>query len=209
MTDILANLKQAYPWPEESPRAPTPDETSAHWFNDDNRAMLAPHLGPDVKGIIELGTWLGASARWMLDNAPNAVCICVDWWQGDQYINRSPRFHPLIHRLYDRFVWRNWMYRDRIIPVKEVTLYGMMRISELAPDFVPDLIYVDANHAYEAARADIDMAYKLWPSVVLVGDDWDPAQFPGVIQAVEESRDRYGMELEQQGKAWKLKASGA
>lgn len=199
LQDKLRQLRLQYPWPPNKPPLP-PNEHG--WLDDSNRELLGKFMGPQVQVIVELGTWLGQSARWMLDQSPNAHCLCVDWWQGDQYINRSHRFLPWIPTLYDTFLSTNWTYRHRLIPIREISLVGLMRIHDV--DIVPDVVFVDANHAYEAVKEDIRLLRDFWPNVPMVGDDYTGVDFPGVKRAVHEAVQKYDYDLLTKGKTWQL-----
>ena len=49
----------------------------------------------------------------------------------------------------------------------------------------PALFFCDANHAYEAVKADLEWARRVGTSIIC-GDDYDPAQHQGVVRAVDE-----------------------
>lgn len=46
---------------------------------------------------------------------------------------------------------------------------------------VPDAIYIDANHTYKDVKSEIDLSLKLFPNVILFGDD---INWSGVKKAV-------------------------
>jgi len=50
----------------------------------------------------------------------------------------------------------------------------------------PSLVFLDADHGYEATRADIAWALRAGTRCIC-GHDYDADKFPGVVQAVEES----------------------
>lgn len=201
----LTRLRNMYPWPKARPTATAKDHG---WFREENQKILHPYLSPETRVIVEVGTWLGMSARWMLDKAPNAVCVCVDWWKGDSSINRSQKWARMVPTSYSQFLSLSWEYRDRIIPVKEKSQHGLQEIKRLVPDLVPDLVYLDADHEYPAVCDDLLTIRKLWShQVPIVGDDWDPVQFPGVVRAVTEFLDGEpdGTYFHQHGKAWEIR----
>ena len=50
-----------------------------------------------------------------------------------------------------------------------------------------DFVFIDAEHSYEAVKADIEAWWrKLRRGGLLIGHDYDPARFPGVCRAVDE-----------------------
>ena len=51
-----------------------------------------------------------------------------------------------------------------------------------------DFVFIDADHTYEAVKADIAAwRQKIRPEGWVTGHDYDPLRFPGVVRAVEES----------------------
>jgi hypothetical protein len=51
-----------------------------------------------------------------------------------------------------------------------------------------DFVFIDADHSYEAVKADIAAWLpRIRPGGWITGHDYDPAKFPGVVRAVEES----------------------
>ena len=48
---------------------------------------------------------------------------------------------------------------------------------------VPEVVYIDANHHYDAVFKDISVCLQLFPRAKIVGDDWD---YPDVCRAVRE-----------------------
>ena len=63
-----------------------------------------------------------------------------------------------------------------------------------------DFVFIDGEHSYEAAKADIK---AWWPKVrsggLFVGHDYDRQRFPGVCRAVDEFRETRAVEVEMRG----------
>lgn len=91
---------------------------------------------------------------------------------------------------YATFLRNCWSYRDRLIPVRRRSVDGMRLVAEAG--LAPDLIYIDADHSYSAAKADIQMAHELFPKAQLVGDDY---QMKGVKRAVDEFARHQGLRV--------------
>jgi hypothetical protein len=203
---IVRELKQQYPWPTAKPAV----AANPHgWMDASNRELLGKHITKETKFIVELGTWFGMSARWMLDQAhPESVCVCVDWWEGDQFINRSARIQPWLPTLYETFLSTNWNYRERMIPMREISPSGLRLIHEACerhPGAFPEVFFVDANHAYTAVKEDIRMIRDWFPGVPMVGDDYNNLKdFPGVQKAVHEAKEKYSLQMETKAKTWRL-----
>ena len=142
-------------------------------------------IGEDTKVILELGSWLGKSTRFLLDAAPKATVIAVDHWKGTlQIMSDAPEQGRKFPILYDQFLSNCWEYKDRLIPVKNNTVEAMGEVYNLG--IRPDLVYVDASHDYDSAIADLTEAVKLFPNAVFVGDDFS-TNWKGVMCAVWET----------------------
>lgn len=164
-------------WPKEKPDL----LFSGHgWLNEENRRTLRRFV-PGARKIIEVGTWLGLSARFMADLAPQATVYCVDTWLGSYEHHENPDWSKFLPTLWDQFVVDCWDYRDRIVPVKMDSVEGMLQLFE--DEQFPDIIYIDGGHRYDVVYGDIKTAMALWPTARLIGDDWG---WEGVRRAVEE-----------------------
>jgi len=178
----IDRLRWDFPWPAHKPPI---DEDLHGWFTPGNRRSLGQFLSDDTRLILELGSWLGKSARWMLDKAPHATLVAVDTWNGTNAFLQL-KMRDRLPTCYATFLRNCWSYRDRLIPVRRRTVDGMRLVAEAG--LAPDLIYIDADHSYSAAKADMEMAHELFPEARLVGDDY---QMKGVKRAVDEfARDK-------------------
>ena len=66
----LQSLRDRYPWPSEKPAVP-PNMNG--WFQTPNQKMLSQLCSDQPQVVVELGSWLGLSARFFLDIAPKAM----------------------------------------------------------------------------------------------------------------------------------------
>lgn len=173
----MMELKERYAWPSEKPNLSFDPHSM---FNNANaqglREILHDH---SFKVIVELGSWMGASTRFLLDHAPQATVIAVDHWQG------SPEHHDLkdcvikLPILYESFISNCWSYKHRLVPMKKTTIEALEEIHRAG--ITPDLIYVDAAHDYDAVLHDLETIYRYFPSIYITGDDWG---WPTVRNAV-------------------------
>ena len=191
MLDKLKTLQAKYPWPSGKPSLAFNDQG---WFPKCNQEMLSRFISKDTKLIVELGAWLGLSTRWLLDHALNAKVITIDHWKGDAATTKE----PVLPVLYETFVSNCWTYQDRLVPMKTTTLEGMTEIMNLG--LKPDLIYVDAGHDYDSAVQDIRKATGF--GCVMVGDDFNPNAWAGVVRAVWEEAINQNRDLSIHGNAW-------
>jgi hypothetical protein len=167
-------------------------------MEDGPRDLLARALSAETPLVIELGSWLGLSTRYIADRAPNAVVVAVDHWRGSPEHHRHPEWRAMLPRLYETFLALCWEYRGRIVPLRMTTLEGLRTVAEFGLE--PALIYVDAEHSAEAVTAEVELARRLFPRAVLVGDDYD---WPGIAPAVCDAARRHGLALETLGTRWR------
>lgn len=192
-SESWAALQRLYPWPADPPDVP--DDPQGFFDAENQRSLsrafsLVPHTAPLV---LELGTWKGKSARWMLETYPGARVICVDLWTPDvTYKDFGSKWAWLAQEphLYETAQRNLWPFRDRSALVKARTVDGIAHVA--ACGAVPDVVYIDAGHTYEDVKADLAGTLQHWPAArpdrtdqgtVILGDDFN--QEP-VRRAVEE-----------------------
>lgn len=145
-------------------------------------ASVQPHV------IIEVGSWMGASACHMASLAPTALIYCVDTFEGSaEHQGPSlPRDSNGRITLLDTFNnnVRDRGHQDHIVTVVSRSVAAAENEFK-SWGFLADLIYIDGSHAYEDVKADL-AAY--WPLLrsggVMFGDDY--IEWPTVRRAVDE-----------------------
>ena len=192
----LEALRDEYPWPAEPPEVPAQPQQG--WLHDSTRELLSLLLSDQTRLVVELGSWLGLSTRYIADRAPRANIVAIDHWRGSPE-HQQAQYESLLPILYETFLKNCWDYRQQIVPLRTSTQEGLRLLSSRGA--APDLIYVDADHGYEAARADVALALDLFPKAVVVGDDWD---WDSVRQAVVDEARQRGRRVEVHGVAWRL-----
>lgn len=132
----------------------------------------------DCQRIVEVGSFIGASTRAMLDNS-NAHIWCIDSWCGG--LDTSYGCVPT-NKDYQLFLKHINDVRDRVTILK---MYSN-DAAGLLPDNCFDMVYIDADHSYNAVRFDIlHYAPLVRPGGILCGHDYEEVR-PGLIQAVKE-----------------------
>ena len=173
----IERLKAEHPFPADRPDL---DFDPEGWCHEQVQEALRTIMPADATVLMELGSWLGKSARVILDHARDATLICIDHWRGSkEHQAGGSAASDKLPLLYDQFIRNMWDYRGRVIPVVAATVQGMTDVARCG--VLPDAIYVDASHDQPAVYADIRTATALFPGVPLIGDDWP---FPTVRQAV-------------------------
>jgi len=182
-------------WPEEKPDVPCDEQG---WFGSAD--VLRELCGDSTKQIVEVGSWLGQSARWFSEHCPNAQIACVDHWRGSPEINGKYEYGSKLPRLFDTFVANMWDYRERVMPIRMDSQKGMREAKRLG--FEPDLVWIDAAHDAASVQKDIETAMELWPDAMIAGDDYD---WLGVREGVEAA----GIDVSSEGRTWWLEVCHA
>lgn len=130
---------------------------------------------PNLKNGLEIGSFEGASAVWLMDHAPNLTLTCVDIF--------GPAFDDVTGEYEQRFERNVAEYGDRVIKLKGKSAEVLQSLPQ-RPAY--DLIYIDGDHSYEGAKKDAELAYPLLKKGgILIFDDYDNVEF-GVGRAVNE-----------------------
>lgn len=145
------------------------------------------------KIILELGSWLGASAISMAkiikDKKLDTKIICIDTWLGSfEFIglhdSDSDRALMSIYgypSIYYQFL-ANVLYEnveDIIIPLPNTTQLGCQWLT--SRNITVDMVYIDADNSFESVYSDLHNSWLLLNNGgVLFGDDLENPGFPGI-----------------------------
>jgi len=122
----------------------------------------------NYKKIVEVGVKFGRTTFFLLDNHPDITIYSVDT-DISKFYNNDVKIR----------------YGNRLIPIQGNSYI----VAEKIPDNSVDLVFIDADHSYNAVKKDI-LAYtpKLKNGGLLTGHDID---YPGVNKAVNELIENY------------------
>jgi hypothetical protein len=131
--------------------------------------------------FIEIGSWVGRTALTMLQAVPEATVYCIDTWRGTKSDSTGELATDVdVFAAFRKNVGKHLM--ASIIPMRGLSIQW----AEQWPGWQADLVYIDADHVYEAVAADIRLwTPKVRPGGILAGHDF--GVFPGVGKAVHES----------------------
>lgn len=142
----------------------------------------------------ELGVLRGDTFIYLLRRHPDLSMVGVDTWAPDWSQEdtraeggRTYAEHPLegyYNALRATISANGWSPRATLM--RATTVAAARRVRNASLDFV----FIDADHTYEGASADIDgWQRKVRPGGMLLGHDHNPERFPGVVRAVSERFD--------------------
>lgn len=164
---------------------PTPHKTPDEHL--EGLTKLAQHMAGELgraPKAVEIGSWHGDSAKALVKGG--ATVLCVDTWEGsptDQTAALAKESDPY------------WKFCQNTVHEREAGLIECEQLDSVTAAMhecligrTPfDIIFIDADHSYEATKADIEAWLPhLTPNGVMVGHDYRVIQFPGVAKAVEE-----------------------
>jgi Methyltransferase domain len=159
-------------------------------------------LLPDGATIAEVGVFAGEATVQFMRSPKVHFLICVDNWKGG----------------YDDSDWASnadmavaeFAFRQRMRPF-ESRRWSLAKVTSFQASFLCqpgtlDMVYIDANHSYESLHKDIGA----WMGAVkaggwVAGHDYNKAQFPGVVQAVEELVAKMGHLLVFPDTSWAIR----
>lgn len=142
------------------------------WFSQNIplwKGLFGPLAGSPL-AYLEIGSYQGRSACWMLDNVlthPDSRAHCVDTWEGSVEHTEDQK-----RDLYPVFCGNMEPYGDRVVPHKG---RSESVLKALAPAHAQhfDVIYIDGDHHSSAALEDAVLAFPLLkPGGILVFDDY-------------------------------------
>lgn len=151
------------------------------WFNH-GRQVLALLDAHRPRVVVELGSWLGASAIAMARSVRRwgGTVTCVDTWAGDlDDDGGSPEgLAPLMILPCARAMVASGVSGSiRLIP-------ATTREAAAAWPMPIDFLYIDADHSHAGVAADLAAwVPHVRPGGLIVGDDYDHRLYPGVKTA--------------------------
>lgn len=155
------------------------------WFTYPELYSQFVNIVPNNSVIVEVGCWKGKSTAYLaveiINSNKNIKIHAVDTWEGspnEEYHTKDE--YVKSNTLYDLFLNNVKPVESVIIPLK----MDSVEASKLYTDNTIDVVFIDANHAYEYVIKDI----KAWlPKIksggILAGHDYG---WTGVNKAVHE-----------------------
>lgn len=138
----------------------------------------------EPESIIEVGSWLGASALFMASKT-QAEIICVDTflgsnaslWQDYQAQDLIRDFDKIYKQFCINITSQNLNEQIGVLPMTSSSAAELF----LKEQVTADVVYIDAGHREREVYADLQDYWQL-TNKILIGDDYNPV-WGGVIIA--------------------------
>lgn len=133
----------------------------------------------------EIGVGTGPTTDALLTRFPDLQWLAIDYWPADYPLH----YGGLIGQerqveVRRKFEQKMAKFGPRLVLLDKPSLEAAEQIE----DGALDLVFIDADHTYEGCLADIKAwSPKVRPGGFITGHDFHRGDFPGVVQAVEES----------------------
>jgi hypothetical protein len=189
ITEPLRQLARRFPWPQRCPGNPF---DRRGWFSETHMRAFLQFLPREPSVILEIGSFLGASLRFMMEIRPGSFFIAVDPFS----MSKTEREGTCLYDFRDNFYANCWNYRDRLVAIPHVSQVAFPVLREL--EVRPDVVYIDGVHTYHAVKGEAQHALEINPHALLIGDDYsDPSAIAcGVRDAVAEVAASTGRQLQ-------------
>jgi cephalosporin hydroxylase len=166
-------------------------------WNSTSPALLYALDQAKPKTIVEVGTWLGASAIFMAENSQAEIIAVDTYLASNEILWREKNVEDLVNnfsKIYDQFcaniTFKNLNNRISPLPMTSSSAAELFQKQGIRID----MAYIDAGHREREVYADLQ---DWWPIVdkVLVGDDYN-ASWPGVISAAKRFANEKDLDLQ-------------
>jgi len=157
-----------------------------NWFTDVKSpnvwTKFIPLLLPNPK-VLEIGSFEGKSAVWIIDNllGDKGNLVCIDAWKGsEEHKNEDMKAveHRFDHNIALAIKNKLWKEENEICPqsvikIKNTSVKGMFLIAPKCYEYF-DFIYIDGDHNASSIITDACIAWNLLkPNGILVFDDYE------------------------------------
>jgi hypothetical protein len=121
--------------------------------------------------ILEIGSWEGMSALFILNYFPNAALTCVDTWKGgDEYNDQNGVSAEILGVIEEKFDSNLAAYKNRITKFKG-TSWEFFSSCDKKNQF--DIIYVDGSHYCDDVLIDALKGFELLKMAgLMIFDDY-------------------------------------
>jgi cephalosporin hydroxylase len=138
------------------------------------------------ESIVEIGTWIGASAIFMSEQT-QAPILCIDTflasnemlWREKNVQNLVQNFDQIYNQFCINITSKKKNNQIAMLPMTSSAAAELFEKEQIKVD----MIYLDAGHQEREVYADLQ---DWWPKTkkALIGDDYSP-EWPGVMKAAD------------------------
>jgi hypothetical protein len=151
-----------------------------------------------VRLVCEIGTELGGSTRYLLEQLPYTSCVCIDPWPDGyklpkEFFDNSPGLENQKASVLQLFLYFCRAYRSRILPIRAFSVEGIILLNEMG--LVPEIFYVDGDHRYIGVLNDLILIHHLFPSALIIGDYWNFSSNYPVYKGIERSVQKAALDF--------------
>ena len=160
------------------------------WVNNAKQLVSLMITYPNIKNIIEIGSFTGACSTTLLGvyaKARGGKIICIDPCLSNSFDDYNQEFWGIPEwvvypkdKMFEHFI-SNVTHNgidDIVIPMACTS----EEFFKLEPEKDIDMVYIDGSHDYEVELEDIRNAFKHYPDAIICGDDYN---LPNVFKAVD------------------------
>ena len=187
------------PWPDEMPQR---NVLEHGWLSEENKRNLAGILQEiDEPLVVEIGTWLGMTTKYLLDLRKDLRIITIDMFEGSKEHLENPEWKAILDAGLMEQAQRNlWGYRKRCCIIKNWSGLGLQYLS--SKQIKPNLIYIDGSHEYNYVYTDIVLSLIFFKDAIVCGDD---VNWPGVKRALVDIREYEDItSIYENGSFWRI-----
>jgi predicted O-methyltransferase YrrM len=150
--------------------------------------------------VIEVGCWLGSSTRHIAKTIPETgIVFAVDHWLGSPNEDNSVFDMPNLYRQFLSNAIHEGL-AHKIIPIRMPSVEAAHTL-----DVRPDLVYIDATHAYNTVYKDLSLWFPFVKGHgVLCGDDYLWGEDLPVQRAVHRFAEKNDLIVHADGWFWYL-----
>jgi hypothetical protein len=128
----------------------------------------------EIKLVVELGSLIGESTVMFAEGFPNAKIYAIDPFTPGYDPDDQTSLMDMVE--VERFFLDNISHFNNIVHIKEMSYDAVNKFT----DESIDLLYIDANHSYDAVRRDIlDWFCKVKKDGFITGHDFN--EHPNLI----------------------------
>ena len=170
--------------------------------------ILSFYNGSDNLKFLEIGSFTGDSAEYMLDNiltSESSTLTCVDTWAGSLEHAGELKEHFTMGEVEKRFDERMLRFNGKVIKYKTTSTEFLINNRETMYDF----IYIDGDHTANTVIADAVLSWDLLKvGGIMAFDDYEWIHPDGDQYAPRKAIDSflnvYGPYLEEINRGWQI-----